>query len=195
MAVAGRRTSGTVARPGQIQRPTNSFSHDACCGMGRLGSAAYRFGANSHRGISNASAGKAGISGKDRRRALASASARPRVPERRPGTGRTEGDPIGSVASAVCAARPNCVAIGPNCVATSRDASGETARSPHILAHHQKNPRITRSQGAANPGPRSAHAADDIAWWWLLIQQSGGSGRRQGPSRGSTSSKFVQDSS
>jgi hypothetical protein len=184
MAVAGRRTSGTVARPAQIQRPTNSFSHDACCGMGRLDSAAHRFGANSHRDISNAPSGKAGISGKDRRRALASASARPRVPEPRPGTGRTEGDPIGSVASAVCAARPNCVAIGPNCVAAGRDANGEIARSPHILANHEKNPRITRSQGAANPDPRSAHAAaDDMAWWWLLIQQSGVSGRPQGPYR------------
>ena len=189
MAVAGRRTSGAIARPAQIQRPTNSLSHDACCGMGRLDSAAHRFGADLHRDISDAPSRKAGISGKDCRRALASASARRRVPERRSSTGRTEGDPIGSVASAVCAA-------GPNCVATGGDANGEIARSPHILAHHQKNPRITRSQGAANPDPRSAHAAaDDIAWWRLLIQQSGVSGRPQAPCRGSASRGLRQDGS
>src|SRR5215472_2412586 len=129
--------------------------------MGWLDGAAWRVGGRIARSIGDASSDTSGgvsISGYARRFAPASPIGHRCTPERGPSTGRAHGGPIGSDGSAIGAGRPNFGATG-------RDESVEIACAARIAANREKNPRITRSQRAANPDPRSAYATvDDMAW-------------------------------
>jgi len=132
--------------------------------MGWLDGAAWRVGGRIARGIGDASSDTGGVSvsGYASRFAPASPIGHRCAPERRPSIGRAHGGPIGSDGSAIGAGRSNFGATG-------RDESVEIACAARIAANREKNPRITRSQRAADPDPRSAYATvDDMAWRWLL---------------------------
>ena len=180
MAVARRSTGAAVAFSAQIRARKHSGSHDSGCTMGPLDSAAWQFGAYPARGISNAPGASAWTRIGECTHRCASIGSIAYACS--PDCGRAPTSPraYGCSSDRCCTpgptsegpTRPGASAIGAagaNFGARAGTANGAIALTTQIAANRQTDPRIARSQRAANPVSRGAHATgDDVAWWRVL---------------------------